>query len=235
MATAALLLLSVVFVVTSGLHTAPTLASGLPAGRLAAVSRRSAVRCAADGDSTAGRGFGAASKKKGRAPKAGKPAKRSTPIAPVTAGGDMQEAEERGRRALEAMRLESGSQPANPFKRSGPALTEEEASPIDPSAGVMPEAVSQRILNRVVQFAALPVVGGGLVFVGFFYANTALDLDLPPQIVAYATQACLLLSFAGITYGVMSTSWDEVEPRPLRARRPRLPLTACALALPHTE
>ena len=34
-------------------------------------------------------------------------------------------------------------------------------------------------------------------------------MDLPPQIVAYATQACLLLSFAGITFGVMSTNLEE--------------------------
>ena len=27
--------------------------------------------------------------------------------------------------------------------------------------------------------------------------------------MAYATQLCVLLSFAGITWGVMSTSWDE--------------------------
>ena len=40
---------------------------------------------------------------------------------------------------------------------------------------------------------------------------TRLELDLPPQIVAVATQALLLLSFAGITYGVMSTSWDEED------------------------
>lgn len=36
-----------------------------------------------------------------------------------------------------------------------------------------------------------------------------LQMDLPPTYVAYATQALLLLSFAGITYGVMSTNLEE--------------------------
>ena len=41
------------------------------------------------------------------------------------------------------------------------------------------------------------------------FATTQLELDVPPTIVAYATQAMLLLSFGGITYGVMSTQLDE--------------------------
>jgi len=78
-----------------------------------------------------------------------------------------------------------------------------------PSAGVMPQVVSDRMLSRVVPFAGLPIFLAFVIFAGFYYANTQLELDLPPQIVAYATQACVLLSFAGITWGVMSTSWDE--------------------------
>ena len=88
-------------------------------------------------------------------------------------------------------------------------LTPEELEPMDPSAGVMPQVVSDRMLARVVPFAGLPIFFAVVIFAGFFYANTQLELDLPPQIVAYTTQACVLLSFAGITWGVMSTSWDE--------------------------
>ena len=75
----------------------------------------------------------------------------------------------------------------------------------------MPQAVSARMLARVVPFAALPVGGAFLAFVGFWFANTQLDLDITPQIVAYTTQALFLLGFGGITYGVMSTSWDEAD------------------------
>ena len=172
-------------------------------------------RCAADGD-TSGRGFGAGGRPKGGKPS--KPSKKASVQKPKSAvpaasseSTSRLEAEKRGRKLMEQMRLEANEQPANPFKPKGPTLTEEELQPIDPSAGVMPEVVSQRMLKRVVPFAGLPVLGAALTFVGFWYANTQLELDLPPQIVAYATQALLLLSFAGITYGVMSTSWDEEE------------------------
>ena len=74
---------------------------------------------------------------------------------------------------------------------------------------VMPEVIADRMLGRIVPFAAAPIGLAVLVFIGFFIANTQLNMDLPPMYVAYATQACLLLSFAGITYGVMSTNLDE--------------------------
>ena len=173
----------------------------------------SSVRCAADRD-TAGRGFGAAAKPPSAAkpPKAAEAAAAVPAVAPNRQAVARSAAEERGRKALEALRVEAGAQPANPLKKVGPALTPEEEAPMDPTAGVMPEVVSQRMLRRVVPFAALPVFGGVLTFGAFYYANVQLELDVPPTIVAYATQALLLLSFAGITYGVMSTSWDEVCP-----------------------
>ena len=80
---------------------------------------------------------------------------------------------------------------------------------MDPAAGVMPEAVSNRMLSRVVPFAGVGVIGAMLVFAAFYFLRTQLDLDVPPMVVAYASGAMLLLSFAGITYGVMSTSLDE--------------------------
>ena len=73
----------------------------------------------------------------------------------------------------------------------------------------MPEAVADRMLPRIVASAGIPIVLAVFVFIGFWFANTQLQMDLPPTIVAYATQALLLLSFAGITFGVMSTNLDE--------------------------
>lgn len=187
----------------------------------------SSLRCAADDGSTTGRGFGGGGMATGKTGKASKGTKAtkstaesssspSVSMAPATTdagvgNADRRGAEERGRAIMEQMRKEAGAQPADPFKKKGLALTPEELAPLDPTTGVMPEVVSQRMLKRVVPFAGLPVFGGLLTFVGFYYANTQLELDLPPQIVAFTTQALLLLSFAGITYGVMSTSWDENE------------------------
>jgi len=123
---------------------------------------------------------------------------------------DLEAMEARGRAALEKMRAEAGQKPVK-VRRASEQLTPEELEPVDPSAGVMPEAVSNRMLGRILPFTAIPIFGTAIVFGAFYYANTVLELDLPPQIVATVTQGLLLLSFAGITWGVMSTSLDEEE------------------------
>lgn len=142
----------------------------------------------------------------GRAPPA-------PPPPPTTARRQLDNAqgdgEARGRAALEQMRIASGS--LVPAKRQQDELSAEELEPVDQTSGVMPEVVSQRMLKRVVPFAGLPIVVGALVFIGFWYANTQLELDLPPMVVAYTTFPLLLLSFGGISWGVMSTSWDEED------------------------
>jgi len=175
-------------------------------------SRATVVVCKA-GDS-AGRGFG---KKEEPKPKRSTKVARDVlvgppPVASTPALGDSGvpsgKSAARGRAALERLRQDALS--ATPPGRKM-ELSQEELEPLSPEAGVMPEVVSQRMLRRVVPFAGLPVFGSIVVFGGFYFANTQLGLDLPPQIVAYATQALLLLSFAGITYGVMSTSWDEED------------------------
>jgi len=141
----------------------------------------------------------------------------------VPSGGDsldtMVAAEERGKRMLEEMRKTSGSgaPPLQSLKRE-PALTPEELAPVDPTEGVMPQEVADRMLGRIVPFASVPILLAVLVFAGFWYANTQLQMDLPPMIVAYATQALLLLSFAGITYGVMSTDLEEGADQTLLGR-----------------
>ena len=50
----------------------------------------------------------------------------------------------------------------------------------------------KRRQHGIIPFAGIPLVLGVVVFVGFWYANTQLERDLPPTIVAYATQALLL-------------------------------------------
>ena len=168
-----------------------------------------ALRCS--GGDTSGKGFGAPKPKPSK-PKA-KPKPKAAAAVPAAAASatdaDLASAEDRGRRMLEQMRQSSNSGELMPKKRAGAALTPEELEPMDPSDGVMPEAVANRMISRVVPFAAIPVVLGVVILLGFYYANTQLELDIPPQIVAYFTQALLLLSFAGITYGVMSTQLDE--------------------------
>jgi len=168
-------------------------------------ARRSLVVCS-------GEGFGGGAPKPASKPKKKKKSKAvaappPTAVAPTLERSELNDAEARGRKMLEEMWQSSGEPVFR--KQNQLILTEEEKRPLDPTEGVMPEEVADRMLARIIPFTAAPIGLGVFVFIGFWFANTQLQMDLPPSIVAYATQACLLLSFAGITYGVMSTNLEE--------------------------
>lgn len=91
-------------------------------------------------------------------------------------------------------------------------LREEEAlMATDPSVGAVPELVANRMLSRIVVLAGIPVFGGLAIFVGAFFYFKKYDIVVPPALIAYATQAPFILGLMGITYGIMSSSWDKEE------------------------
>jgi len=79
----------------------------------------------------------------------------------------------------------------------------------DPNAGVMPEVVSDRMLGRIGTLASIPVLLAFGVLYGFYYYSTQGAIDVPANYVAYATILLLVTSFAGITFGVLTTQLDE--------------------------
>ena len=67
---------------------------------------------------------------------------------------------------------------------------------------------ANRMLNRMIIFFGAPVFGGLAIFVGAFFYSKKYDVVVPPSIIAYATQAPFVLGLVGITYSILSSSWD---------------------------
>eukprot|EP01031_Cornospumella_fuschlensis_P035780 gene35780-43398_t len=89
-------------------------------------------------------------------------------------------------------------------------LKEEEALVAsDPSVGAVPEIVANRMIRRIAFFFGLPVFGGLLIFAAAIIASKKYDTTVPPGIIAYATQAPFILGLLGITYAILSSSWDD--------------------------
>lgn len=82
-----------------------------------------------------------------------------------------------------------------------PKYTQEETS--------IPEAVSRRMLRRMVFFSGIPVVLGILVFFSSYVMITQGIANLPNIAVLLTTLACFGLSVVGLTYGALSASWEE--------------------------
>lgn len=89
---------------------------------------------------------------------------------------------------------------------------EEDLLATDPSVGAVPELVANRMITRIAVLAGVPVFGGLAIFVGAFFYAKKYDMVLQPSIVAYATQVPFILGLLGITYGILSASWDVEEP-----------------------
>eukprot|EP00188_Purpureofilum_apyrenoidigerum_P002923 Plantae.Rhodophyta-Purpureofilum_apyrenoidigerum.ctg29689.p1 GENE.Plantae.Rhodophyta-Purpureofilum_apyrenoidigerum.ctg29689~~Plantae.Rhodophyta-Purpureofilum_apyrenoidigerum.ctg29689.p1 ORF type:complete len:250 (-),score=42.13 Plantae.Rhodophyta-Purpureofilum_apyrenoidigerum.ctg29689:195-839(-) len=80
--------------------------------------------------------------------------------------------------------------------------------PQDPSDSVLPEIVSQRMLKRMTVLFSVPFSLAMLGFAGFFYAKTKYDITFQPAVVAFSTLGMFGVALIGLTYGIMSASWD---------------------------
>ena len=74
---------------------------------------------------------------------------------------------------------------------------------------VIPEAVAQRMLRRIAIATGLPSVLGMGVFVGSYLLVSRHILDIPPVATLLASGACFLLGLIGLSYGVLSASWED--------------------------
>eukprot|EP00559_Dactyliosolen_fragilissimus_P008232 CAMPEP_0184857896 /NCGR_PEP_ID=MMETSP0580-20130426/3045_1 /TAXON_ID=1118495 /ORGANISM="Dactyliosolen fragilissimus" /LENGTH=228 /DNA_ID=CAMNT_0027353759 /DNA_START=241 /DNA_END=927 /DNA_ORIENTATION=- len=78
----------------------------------------------------------------------------------------------------------------------------------DPNQAVIPEVVAMRMGKRMLPFVGLPLFGGMGAFVAFWYFATYKNLEFQPALVAFTTIAMLAIGLVGITYSIMSASWD---------------------------
>ncbi|WIA14157.1 hypothetical protein OEZ85_002699 [Tetradesmus obliquus] len=71
-----------------------------------------------------------------------------------------------------------------------------------------PQVVVDRMFKRVLTFAGAPVALGMVLFPVFWYLKVVQKLEYPLWVV-YVTQAAMFGGgLLGITYGILSTSWD---------------------------
>jgi len=81
----------------------------------------------------------------------------------------------------------------------------------EPDAAVIPEKVAQRMGKRMLPFVGIPLFGVMGAFVVFWYLATYKNYEFQPALVAFSTIGILGVGLLGITYSVMSASWDVEE------------------------
>ncbi|MEM9923854.1 MAG: PAM68 family protein [Cyanobacteria bacterium P01_D01_bin.50] len=73
----------------------------------------------------------------------------------------------------------------------------------------IPKVVSQRMVRRVAWLCGVPTVLGILTLVVSYLLIIYADIKLPPILVLLVNMGLFGLGVLGITYGVLSASWDE--------------------------
>lgn len=77
--------------------------------------------------------------------------------------------------------------------------------------GIIPEVVTNRMMNRMGFSVGVPLFIGLLFFPFFYYLKVGLKIDVPtwvPFIVSFFFFGSALL---GVSYGIVSSSWDPLR------------------------
>ena len=73
----------------------------------------------------------------------------------------------------------------------------------------IPDAVANRMARRIALATGLPTIMGMGVFIGSYVLVSLHVLDIPPSATLLASGGCFLLGLLGLSYGVLSASWEE--------------------------
>jgi hypothetical protein len=74
---------------------------------------------------------------------------------------------------------------------------------------VIPEAVANRMARRIAIATGIPTVMGMGVFIASYVLVSRQILDIPPSATLLASGGCFLLGLLGLSYGVLSSSWED--------------------------
>lgn len=99
----------------------------------------------------------------------------------------------------------SSAKPSSAKSSKGPAASKAKREQ------VIPEAVANRMARRIAIATGIPTLLGMGVFVGSYVLVSRQIYDVPPGATLAASGACFLLGLVGLSYGVLSASW---EPQP---------------------
>ena len=104
----------------------------------------------------------------------------------------------------------SGVLGANKSPGSGRSAAGKSSSgPGAPRQRVIPDAVANRMARRIAIGTGIPTVMGMGVFIASYLLVSRSILDIPPALTLLSSGACFLLGVLGLSYGVLSASWED--------------------------
>lgn len=104
-------------------------------------------------------------------------------------------------------------QQSAPKKKPEPTLTvKTEQTPFTKAEMAVPKDVSNRMARRMAVFCGVPTALAMLTFVVSYFAITHGWFHLPHVAVLLVSMGFFGLGVLGLSYGILSASWDEQTP-----------------------
>jgi hypothetical protein len=98
----------------------------------------------------------------------------------------------------------------NPLEKSkNPSSNDYQEKKQTSSLKEIPEVVSRRMIKRMAIFSGIPTGMGVFAFFASYVVVTQQWLKIPNTAVLLGTMGLFGLGVLGLSYGVLSTSWDE--------------------------
>ncbi len=73
----------------------------------------------------------------------------------------------------------------------------------------IPQQVSNRMARRIAITTGIPTISGMGVFVASYVLVSRGIADIAPGITLITSAGCFLIGLFGLSYGILSASWDE--------------------------
>lgn len=104
--------------------------------------------------------------------------------------------------------VEKEKKPKKEGKLLNPSKQQPQDEDEDPEDDVVPEVVTNRMLQRITFTVGIPFVIGVAFFGLYYYLKAIKKVDIPEWLPLFTSLLTFGSAGAGITYGVLSASWD---------------------------
>ena len=94
------------------------------------------------------------------------------------------------------------------YDNSAPKIELKKASKTKRNDTGIPKYVANRMARRIAFTTGIPTLSGMGVFIGSYFLISKGIAEISPSLTLVSSAMCFLLGLLGLSYGILSASWD---------------------------
>ena len=95
--------------------------------------------------------------------------------------------------------------------KSAPKIVKNNSSKTSSKKSGIPSYVANRMARRIAFTTGIPTLSGMGVFIGSYFLISKGIADISPSLTLVSSAICFLVGLLGLSYGILSASWDFNE------------------------